>query len=56
MLEFNTTELPVFFSLIPFYKFELIYFFGLPFNLLNSFSFFFLIAAFGKSAQIGLHL
>jgi NADH:ubiquinone oxidoreductase subunit 5 (subunit L)/multisubunit Na+/H+ antiporter MnhA subunit len=55
-IELNTLELPVFFSLIPFIKLKSIYIFGSQFNLLNVISFFFMLGAFGKSAQVGLHI
>ena len=55
-LEFNTTELPVFFALIPFYQHTSIILFGFFFNLLHVIAFFLMLGAFGKSAQIGLHL
>lgn len=55
-IELNTLELPVFFSLIPFIKLKGVYIFGLHFNLLNVIAFFFMLGAFGKSAQVGLHI
>ena len=55
-IELNTLELPVFFSLIPFIKLKGIYIFGSHFNLLNVIAFFLMLGAFGKSAQVGLHI
>jgi len=46
----------VFFALIPFLKFKLINIFGIYFNFLNTISFLLMLGAFGKSAQVGLHL
>ena len=54
--EINTAELPVFFSIIPFLKYKVIYFFGIPINFLNLVSLCFLGGVIGKSAQIGLHI
>ncbi len=54
--ETNTSELPVFFSLIPFLKYKTIYFSGFSINFLNLISILFLGGVVGKSAQIGLHI
>jgi NADH:ubiquinone oxidoreductase subunit 5 (subunit L)/multisubunit Na+/H+ antiporter MnhA subunit len=56
VLEFNTSEIQVFFSLIPFFKCKFINICGVYFNLLNVIAFLFMLGAFGKSAQIGLHI
>jgi NADH-ubiquinone oxidoreductase chain 5 len=54
--ETNTSELPVFFSLIPFLKYKTIYFSGFSLNFLNVISILFLGGVVGKSAQVGLHI
>ena len=54
--ETNTAELPVFFSLIPFFKNKIIIFSGIKLNFLNLIALLFLGGVIGKSAQIGLHI
>jgi NADH:ubiquinone oxidoreductase subunit 5 (subunit L)/multisubunit Na+/H+ antiporter MnhA subunit len=54
--ETNTAELPVFFSLIPFFKNKIIIFSGIKVNFLNLIALLFLGGVIGKSAQIGLHI
>jgi hypothetical protein len=50
VLEFNTSEIQVFFSLIPFMKAKFINICGIYFNLLNLIACMFMLGAFGKSA------
>jgi len=55
LLKFKTTDFIVVFNLIPFYLNDIHFFLFKTFNSLEIISFFLLIAAMGKSAQIGFH-
>jgi NADH:ubiquinone oxidoreductase subunit 5 (subunit L)/multisubunit Na+/H+ antiporter MnhA subunit len=52
---FRSTDFSVVFSLAPLYTDTTVFFCNINFNLIELLCFFFLIAAVGKSAQIGLH-
>jgi NADH-ubiquinone oxidoreductase chain 5 len=54
-IHFKAVDYATIFSLIPFYENENFYFLNFEFNLLSLISFFLLIGAIGKSAQLGLH-
>jgi NADH:ubiquinone oxidoreductase subunit 5 (subunit L)/multisubunit Na+/H+ antiporter MnhA subunit len=55
LIIFKTTEFIIIFDLLPFIKNEIFIFVGYAFDLITLISFFFLIGAVGKSAQIGIH-
>lgn len=54
--ETNTSELPILFSLIPFLKSKIIYFWVYQIPFLDLIALLFLGGVIGKSAQIGLHI
>jgi len=54
-IQFKAVDYATIFSLVPFYANETFLFLNFEFNLLSLISFFLLIGAVGKSAQLGLH-
>jgi len=54
-LIFKTTDYIIVFNLIHFFHTDTYFFLGFSFNILTLISFFLLIGAIGKSAQIGFH-
>ena len=54
-LMFRTLEFSVIFAITPFFEHKTFIFLNYEFNVLNFIAFFLLVAAIGKSAQIGLH-
>ena len=54
-IQFKAVDYATIFSLVPFYANETFLFLNFEFNLLSLISFFLLIGAIGKSAQLGLH-
>jgi proton-translocating NADH-quinone oxidoreductase chain L len=55
LLKFKTTDFNIIFNLIPFIFEDIYYFLFKTFNIIELISFFILIGAIGKSAQIGFH-